>query len=1408
MRKILLTLFGLLLLADFSFAHINPDMKPEERPNTEVSFRNDCDPARSQRDQSINNVRARLTTGGDVWWDGNNGRYVVPKVPPGVPEVSSIFAGAVWLGGVDEGGNLKIAAQTYGRPSSFDFWPGPLTEGLDTTSAGLTEKETCADWDKFFVVTGAEIDEHLRQYEESISGGDSYEPNQVPLGVLGWPGKDNPFFFDVHGFDLPPAQLGLAGFFDADGDGTYNPINGDYPVIEVRGCDNPQYPDEMVFWVYNDNGNIHAQSQGDPLQMEIQVQAFAYATNDQLNDMTFQRYKLLNRAIEPIDSTFFAMWVDPDLGCFTDDYVGCDVDRSLAYVYNEDALDGSTGCTCGSGVDTYCDAVPILGVDYFRGPLGPKIIGPNGELINPNVGESADTIVELGMSSFTYYNNGGVGPFPPGTTDPGNAQEYYNYLTGSWRDGSPFQQGGDGYQEGTSPAIKYAFPGSPDDPDDWSMCTGEMGGPVATGGDRRTIQASGPFRLDPGAVNELIVGVVWVPEQDYPCPSIRALQEADDLSQALFDNCFDITDGPDAPDIDIIELDQELILVLTNDTVIQNSNNAFEAYQEVGLEIPPTAQDSFYRFEGYKIYQMAGPNIGLTPENVGDLSKVRLIYQVDLENNVSKIFNWNTVSEDENPTGDEYFVPELQVDGSNDGILHTFRVTEDAFAEGDRGLINHKKYYFAAVAYAYNEYEPFDPEQVVGQKEPYLEGRRNIGPNSDGLPYTAIPRPITDRKLNADYGDGAVITRLDGEGTGNNFLDISADTRAAIEEAFIKNEPYQGNITYAGGQGPITVQVFNPLDVRDGQFELRFVDSDMNDDELDEDARWELVDLNNPDLVIASETTIQKLNEQIIKEFGFTVTIGQVDEPGAATDESNGFIGFDVVSDVSGEEWFGFVPEGLDPSLAPFDDAIFDFLSTQPGETDAELDPDGGLSQFGNFAFMPYYLLDYTDRGEFDLPFLGPVFTDRSPSGIVRQKSGLDLLNNVDIVFTSNKDLWSRCAIVETANEFYEDLPGYEPEEYEFENGDMAPARMFDLRPEPSVGKEMDPETGLPIPDGAIGEILDDDGTVEESFPLYGYGWFPGYAIDVETGQRLNIFFGENSIYNGDTTSTDLAPSLAPFYTEAATGGDMMFNPTSEVVLQGVDYTAQPLPFVFGGQHYVYVTRQPYDGCMSLLDDLYRPREDWATLRKINGLAEITWAGAIVMQEDTRMRSYEDGLIPTETTVKLRVTNPYQVELDYDEDDNIDHRTGTGDNNYHPLYQFTIEGRQAEDLTAEGVENALDLINIVPNPYYGFSDYETSQFTTTVKVTNLPANCTVTIYTLDGKFIRQYTRDEVGAQPEGTNRAIERAQINPDLEWDLRNNRDIPVASGVYLFHVQAPGLGERTLKWFGVNRKFDPSGL
>lgn len=1392
--KLLILLVFLCAQSGFSFS--NPAHPNTTKYKAQTNFRNNCDPPRAHKDMAVNTIRARLLSGGDMWWDGENAGLVIPNVKAGEKEVSAIYAAAVWMGGLDEGGNLKVAAQTYGGPNRNDYWPGPLRSSLDE-DPGTTDPEQCRNWDQIFSVSRTEIDEHLNQYEQAAYNGVAYTVDQIPQNVLGWPAKGNPFFGLVHGFDLPLSDAGLAGFWDEDGDGLYNPLKGDFPTLSLRSCFRTPRPDEINFWIFNDNGNVHSGSQGDPLQMEFQVEAFAYATNDQLNRTIFQKYKLINRAVEPLDSTHFALWVDPDLGCHTDDFFGCDPDRSLVYVYNEDAMDGiynedtpegPTYCYCPNGIATYCDEIPIIGIDLLRGPLGPKKIGPNGELQNPALGELADTIVELEMSSFTYFNGGGLASTPPGTMAPVNALEYYRYMTGSWRDGSPFEYGGNGYQEGTY-EISYAFSDPPNDTLGWSMCTALAGGPIATEVQYNLLQSSGPFRLDPGAVNEVLIGLTWVPDQVLPCPDISDIQAASDYIEKAVSNCFDsdYVPGPDAPDVDIVELDRELVLILSNDSVVTSSNNAKELYQEIGVHhlcLDSTVTDSFYRFEGYKIFQLAGPDVVLIPKNTENPDLARLVAQVDIKNGIGKIFNWKKIEPDDPFSGASYYTPVLMVDGQDEGIRHTFRITEDAFAKGDRRLINHKKYYYAAVAYAYNEFKPFDPLATVpaGQDKSYLEGRRNVGYKGYGKPYTAIPRPITDQMLNTNFGEGTVITRLDGLGTGNNFLDISKETRQLIEEAFTVDEPFTGNLIYADGQGPIDVQVFNPLDIIDATFELKFVDSQQDDEVLQTGAHWELTHIENPAFRIASEKSIEDFNEQLIRKYGFSITVGQVSETGSTEDQQNGFIGYDVEISGEGENWLSFIPEGTDFSSLDTDDYLFDYLMTSPGQIDDDLDPNGGLSQFGQFAFMPYYLLGFEQR-EFgdDPPFLGPVHAQRSIGTINRLANLPKDLNNVDIVFTSNKDLWSRCVVVETANRFYESLE-VNTQAYTF-NGEEVEATQFDLRPMLSVSKEMGAD-GLPVPDGAIDEAGN---------PLYGLGWFPGYAIDVETGQRLNIFFGENSIYDGRV--------LASSYIQKPVGGDMMFNPTSEVFLNGLGIDNLPLPYALGGHHCVYVTKDPYDGCAQYVERLRRNSANDNELRKLKVLSQISWAGLILAESGTSMLSYDEGLISTETRVKLRVNNPYQVETDNNDIDG-DQRTGTGENNYHPKYQLSFKGKAAIPVEEAAQNKILDAINIVPNPYYAYSDYETSVTEGAVRITNLPNKCIVTIYSLDGRFVRQFNRNEGLNLQSKYSEVLRYKQANPDLEWDLKNANGTAIGPGVYLIHVKADGVGERTLKWFGVGRK------
>ncbi len=1353
--KYLLSMALLFGLFNMGFAHINPEVhgKAVAVENNTATLRMDCAQGTSRVLQSINNVRAMLLNGGDCWWDLSNAQYIVPKVEPGVPEVSSIFAGAVWVGGftgIDQAvPNLKMAAQTYRSGTRNDFFPGPLND------KGTVVADTCAQWNKHFRVLGENIRRHIQLWEQAkAEGRTELEEDEISLDIRGWPAKGNKFFLDVHEFEMPTDEEHSQGFaffydnFDPDSNipneiDVYEPHLGDFPRIDITGCEvesikDAQYADEMIFWVYNDNGGNHTQSQGDAIQMEIQVQSFAWATNDEINDMTFQRYKLINRAQSRIDSTFFAMWVDPDLGCFTDDYIGCDTSRSLAYVYNEDALDGTTGCDCGD-VPNYCDRIPLLGVDYFRGPQGPKVFGSNGELINPTGSQTPDTIVELPMTSFTYTNNGGIGNPPPGTVDPTIPSEFYNLISGSWTDGTPLTYGGDGYNSGGQPT-QFAFPDMPDDVNGWTMCSANL--PF---GDRRTLQASGPLALISQAVNELIVGVVWVPDVAHACPNISPLLAADDIAQALFDNCFEITDGPDAPDVDFVELDKQVVLILTNgDSFV--TNNAKEQYEGLDLQAPPLLPDSvkMYKFEGYRIYQLIEPNV--SPSDFDDPSKSRLVSSVDIKNGISRLYNWAPEFNPSDPTN-PLWAPTLQNEGvRDDGISHTFNITTDQFADGDNSLINHKKYYFSVVAYAYNNYEQFDNVQGLGQRRPYLEGRRNIGDGTSSS-YTVIPRPIVYKQLNSGYGDGPIVTRIDGVGVGENNVAISEETEAEILAG-----TNDGQITYQPGRAPININIYNPLEVVNGEFQLTFTDLDGNNDqndELDTEMYWQLTDLSNPSAPIYSEQTIERLNEQVLAEYGFSINVGQTNETGDVTDTNNGLISYNETY-AKTDNWFNYVPDDAN--------AIYNYLRTSDSEPEFLLDPERAFSNFG--AFVPYTLASFDNPNQLPDFWFTPALRNPALSGVVRLKNGLDNLNNVDIVFTSDKSKWSRCIVVETAIPEYYNSPTPSGNIFETENNSV----NLRLRK---------------------GNSVDQNGQNDNTGT--GKGYFPGYAIDQETGERLNIFFGENSTYHPD----------APFNEEyEANGRDMIWNPTDEFAFNTQGNFTFPYTRILGGQHYIYVTKEKYDECDKLHDRL---KEGAGVSTQRKAYEEITWTSMCLLNDGASLLPISEGLIPTDLRIELRVDNPYQVF------------EGTNDFSGYPTYRFKLENSAAVDVVEDNeVETALDNINVVPNPYYGYSAYEISQFANTIKITNLPSKCKVTIYSLDGKFIRQYNRDELGVnvRSDRPSSGINTTQVSPALEWDLKNNKGIPVASGVYLIHIDADGLGERVIKWFGVARKFDPSGL
>jgi hypothetical protein len=364
-----------------------------------------CTPASAKTDLDINNVRTTIMTGGDMWWDLFDAGYEIPKGG----NVHSIFAGALWIGGLDNGGQLKVAAMTY-RQNGNDFWPGPL----DTASASI-EAPTCTAYDRHWKITRKEVEDFV-----AYTQGNGPPGYSIPGVILNWPGNG-----------AASRQEGryLAPYVDVNGNGYYDYMGGDYPGYDLTGtagCNKFQlFGDQTLWWVFNDRGNIHSETGAASIGLEIHAQAFGFTTSDEINNMTFYTYKIINRSTVGMNETYFGQWTDADLGHAFDDYVGCDVSRGLGYTYNGTANDGGNP-TPGAG--TYGANPPAIGMDFFEGPLADA----NDQLDNNRNGVIDEPGEQIIMSKFVYYNNSGSVQ-----GNPDNATHYYNYLRGLWKDGTP-----------------------------------------------------------------------------------------------------------------------------------------------------------------------------------------------------------------------------------------------------------------------------------------------------------------------------------------------------------------------------------------------------------------------------------------------------------------------------------------------------------------------------------------------------------------------------------------------------------------------------------------------------------------------------------------------------------------------------------------------------------------------------------------------------------------------------------------------------------------------------------------------------------------------------------------------------------------------------------------------------------
>jgi Secretion system C-terminal sorting domain len=234
------------------------------------------------------------------------------------PKSSNLYpfeAGGLIIGGKDKNGRIKLAMQS-GMNEPVDFYPGPFlpNDSLDSMH--------CLQYDIVWKVSKQHIDRHIEyglQYD--VANGGEISVNLIPKGIRHWPAKGNPYTVDGTG---KPQEFDLVKFEDINGDGKYNPVNGDYPIIKG----------EQATWsIYNDIKGKKLLSGTEPIGLEIEQTTYVAHFTRLLESTVFYHYKITNYG-DDLDSVYFGFYARP----FESNkrrYMATDTLHDCIYIYNE-----------------------------------------------------------------------------------------------------------------------------------------------------------------------------------------------------------------------------------------------------------------------------------------------------------------------------------------------------------------------------------------------------------------------------------------------------------------------------------------------------------------------------------------------------------------------------------------------------------------------------------------------------------------------------------------------------------------------------------------------------------------------------------------------------------------------------------------------------------------------------------------------------------------------------------------------------------------------------------------------------------------------------------------------------------------------------------------------------------------
>jgi len=419
---------------------------------------------------NINNLSLRLYSNGHINHNGGDiDAIVYPRGKTGAVFTSSFF----WGGRVLDGDSTMPAIRTGGQRYDAATIPGPIVQSGPDPLPGnpnLPVYRIRRDWQ---TLTGSSL-EILRDaadiYGIELSDVTAQQAQQVLAD----------YAYDWNNW---PVHLG-APYEDLNGNGSYD-----------RGVDRPGIAeaDQVLWTVCNDLDTALTDYNFGcpPIGIELQVTIWGYARpSSALNEMVFKRYRIINKSGFPIDSMFIGEFTDGDIGSFSNDLIGCDTTRNMIYTYN--------GFSTDPEAEEVGIAPPAFAFSLLQGP------------IIPSPGDTAttgfDRIPDFKNKSMTSSSNiGSLGQFhyPAFPGEYGITEEQYNLLNGflpyDWTSPPSPWQIGNGPRRGQT--TLYPLSGDPVNTEGDVDSNGDNLAP----GDRRHSMHSGPFTMQPGEMQEVII---------------------------------------------------------------------------------------------------------------------------------------------------------------------------------------------------------------------------------------------------------------------------------------------------------------------------------------------------------------------------------------------------------------------------------------------------------------------------------------------------------------------------------------------------------------------------------------------------------------------------------------------------------------------------------------------------------------------------------------------------------------------------------------------------------------------------------------------------------------------------------------------------------------------------------------